>query len=64
MGTEYSLPCSQKPTTGPYPEPGESKSHHHIIFCSTQFAKGDIALPVSSYWVCMCLLKCSRHSSC
>jgi hypothetical protein len=29
---EGCLPCSQKPATGPYPEPGEYNSHSHILF--------------------------------
>jgi hypothetical protein len=28
METEGSLPCSQKPAAGPYPEPAESSSSH------------------------------------
>jgi hypothetical protein len=28
---EVSLPCSQKPTTGPYPEPAESSSPHRSL---------------------------------
>jgi hypothetical protein len=44
MELEGSLPCSQKPATGPYPEPAESssphwslspKSHFNIIFPPT-----------------------------
>jgi hypothetical protein len=29
MELEGSLPCSQKPTTGPYPEPAESSSPYY-----------------------------------
>jgi hypothetical protein len=32
MEPEDSLLCSQKPATGPYPEPEESSSHSHAIF--------------------------------
>jgi hypothetical protein len=28
MGPEGSLPCSQKPAIGPYPEPGKSSLPH------------------------------------
>jgi hypothetical protein len=31
MKPEGSLPCSQKPTTWPYPEPAESSSLHRIL---------------------------------
>jgi hypothetical protein len=31
MEPEGSLPCSQKPTTGPYPEPAESSSPHRTL---------------------------------
>jgi hypothetical protein len=31
MEPEGSLPCSQKPATGPYPEPAESSSPHPYI---------------------------------
>jgi hypothetical protein len=31
MEPEGSLPCSQKPTTGPYPEPAESSSPHQSL---------------------------------
>jgi hypothetical protein len=31
MEPEGSLPCSQKPATGPYPEPTESSSYHRSL---------------------------------
>jgi hypothetical protein len=31
MEPEGSLPCSQKPATGPYPEPAESSSPHRSL---------------------------------
>jgi hypothetical protein len=31
MESEGSLPCSQKPDTGPYPKPAESSSPHRFL---------------------------------
>jgi hypothetical protein len=31
METEGSLPCLQKPATGPYPEPAEASSLHRSL---------------------------------
>jgi hypothetical protein len=32
MEAENSLPFSQEPATGPYPEPDESSLYHQIVF--------------------------------
>jgi hypothetical protein len=37
MEHEASLLCSQEPSTGPYPEPGESTTYHLILFLYDQF---------------------------
>jgi hypothetical protein len=36
MEPEGSLPCSQKPSTGPYPEPDQSNLYHPIICFRTE----------------------------
>jgi hypothetical protein len=37
MEPESSLPCSQQPANGPYPEPDESSSHLLTLFPSDLF---------------------------
>jgi hypothetical protein len=32
MGPEGSLPLSQEPSTGPYPDPDQSSPYHPILF--------------------------------
>jgi hypothetical protein len=34
------LPCSQEPSTGPYPEPDQSNPHHPILILSTHLHLG------------------------
>jgi hypothetical protein len=32
MEAEVSLPCSQEPVIGPYPEPDETSPYYHNLF--------------------------------
>jgi hypothetical protein len=35
-----SLPCSQEPSTGPYPEPDQSNPYHSILLTSCKYHFG------------------------
>jgi hypothetical protein len=37
MEVESSLPCSQEPFTGPYPEPDQSSPYHFILYLKDPF---------------------------
>jgi hypothetical protein len=37
MEPEGSLPCSQEPSTGPYPEPDQSNPYHAILSLQDPF---------------------------
>jgi hypothetical protein len=57
---EGSLPCSQKPTTDPYPDPDESSPHPPILFLQHLFY---IIIPstlISSYWALLCRFPCQN----
>jgi hypothetical protein len=45
MGTNGSLPCSQEPGIGPYPEPDESSPYLPFVFLSESFQH----LPIYSF---------------
>jgi hypothetical protein len=46
MEPEGSLPCSEQPSTGPYPEPDQLSPYHPIIILSTPYV---LAFPVVSF---------------
>jgi hypothetical protein len=48
MEPEGSLPCSQEPSTGPYPEPYKSNPHHPISIRSILILSTDLRLGLPS----------------
>jgi hypothetical protein len=49
MEPEGSLPCSQEPSTGPYPKPDQSNPYHHIL-SKIHFNIVHPPMPWSSRW--------------
>jgi hypothetical protein len=47
METEVSLPCSQEPSTGPFPEPHKSSPYQSILF--------QISILILSTHICLSL---------
>jgi hypothetical protein len=51
MEPEGSLPCSQEPSTGPYPEPNQSNPYCVVLPVNTSNNFVGCGFCVSIYWI-------------